>query len=81
MQEPGYLVFRARIVANAPVGMVDCLLKINQQKNGAMGQDWNGYVATGLSGANSPAPASVSAATRGNGLLFSLSPFPVGLSL
>jgi hypothetical protein len=58
-QEQGNLFFGIGIVANAPVGMIDGLLKIDQQQNGPIRRcGGSGYVATGLSGANSPTPLS-----------------------
>jgi hypothetical protein len=35
-QQPRNLLFSIRIVASAPVGVIDCVLKINQQQNSAV---------------------------------------------
>jgi len=54
-QKQGCLFLRVPIVAQAPIAMIDCPLKIDQQQDRAGRKFACGpYVATGLSGANNP---------------------------
>ena len=54
-QQARYSLFGIGIVSDAPVRMINRLLQVDQQKDGAVRRcARDAYVANGLSGANSP---------------------------